>query len=369
MQACVSTWHPTAPHIPLTHVVEQHWPPDWQLTPGGLQAPRPQTPLVQLPEQHWDTSVHASPLGAQLDPATQLPPLHAPEQHWSSSLQGMSSAVQLPAPQTPLVQSSAQHCAGVVHGLPLSVQLGPPSAPPVLLLLDALLPLVAPLLVPEVLLLAVLPPPVAPLLVALDAPVPAVLLVLDEAEEPPLLPQPLPRANAVPASPERSASVTRRPGGAGMSMGSPRIPNSSVSRSPPVRVDPRRASYQSGRVPQRQRYLFVCVNRRPDGVPKGSCAGRGSVEVHAALKDQLKSTGLALLEARACTASCLDVCWVGPAVAVEPDGYFYGRVTLADVPEIVLALREGRRVERLVLPPEDFDEATAHRASSAMPRE
>jgi (2Fe-2S) ferredoxin len=112
-------------------------------------------------------------------------------------------------------------------------------------------------------------------------------------------------------------------------------------------------------VPQRQRYLFVCVNRRPDGAPKGSCAARGAVEIHAALKDQLKEAGLARVEARACSASCLDVCWAGPTLAVEPDGYFYGRVTLGDVPEIVAALREGRRVERLVLPPGDFDEATA----------
>ncbi len=51
------------------------------------------------------------------------------------------------------------------------------------------------------------------------------------------------------------------------------------------------------------------------------------------------------------------MCWAGPAVAVEPDGFFYGRVTLADVPEIVAALREGRRVERLVLPPADYEEA------------
>ena len=112
-------------------------------------------------------------------------------------------------------------------------------------------------------------------------------------------------------------------------------------------------------MPQRKRYLFVCVNSRPVGVPKGSCAGRGSVEIHGALKEQLASRGMAKVEARACTSSCLDVCWAGPAIAVEPDGYFYGRVTLADVPEIVPALAEGRRVARLVLPPEAFDEATA----------
>jgi (2Fe-2S) ferredoxin len=120
-------------------------------------------------------------------------------------------------------------------------------------------------------------------------------------------------------------------------------------------------------MPQRKRYLFVCVNRRPDGVPKGSCAARGSVEIHAALKAELNLRGMTKTEVRACTASCLDVCWAGPAIAVEPDGYFYGRVTLEDVPEIVSGLAEGRRVERLVLAPEDFDEATARPALPLAP--
>jgi (2Fe-2S) ferredoxin len=117
-------------------------------------------------------------------------------------------------------------------------------------------------------------------------------------------------------------------------------------------------------MPQRSRYLFVCVNKRPDGTPKGSCATRGAVELHAALKAELGARGLAKTEVRACTSSCLDVCWVGPTIAVEPDGYFYGRVALSDVPEIVRALEQGGRVERLVLPSEDFDEATARPANT-----
>lgn len=112
---------------------------------------------------------------------------------------------------------------------------------------------------------------------------------------------------------------------------------------------------------QRKRYLFVCVNRRPDGTPKGSCAARGAVEIHARLKEMLKERGLASLEARVCTSSCLDTCWVGPTIAVEPDHYFYGRVTLADLPEIVDALAEGRRVDRLLLAPEDFVEPKEQR--------
>ena len=107
---------------------------------------------------------------------------------------------------------------------------------------------------------------------------------------------------------------------------------------------------------QRKRMLFVCVNRRPDGTPKGSCAARGAVELHAKLKERLKERGLAATEVRACTSSCLDTCWVGPSIAVEPDDFFYGRVQLADVEEIVDALERGTRVERLVLAPSDFVE-------------
>ncbi|HEX4641537.1 MAG TPA: (2Fe-2S) ferredoxin domain-containing protein [Chthoniobacterales bacterium] len=104
----------------------------------------------------------------------------------------------------------------------------------------------------------------------------------------------------------------------------------------------------------RQRYLFVCVNQRPEEHPKGCCAARGSEEIRAALKEQLKAHGLARLEARACESSCLDQCSSGVCILVEPDHFFYGHVTLNDVPEIVDALSNDERVERLVLSDEDL---------------
>ena len=104
----------------------------------------------------------------------------------------------------------------------------------------------------------------------------------------------------------------------------------------------------------RQRYLFVCTNRRAEDDPKGSCAARGSEEIRAALKEQLKARGLARLGARACKSSCLDQCSSGVCILVEPDHFFYGRVTPEDVPEIVEALATGQRVERLVLTDEDL---------------
>ena len=113
-------------------------------------------------------------------------------------------------------------------------------------------------------------------------------------------------------------------------------------------------------MPQRKSYLFVCVNSRPDGTPKGSCAARGAAQIQAALKAGLAERGMAKLQARACSASCLDTCWAGPASAGAPAGHYYGGVSRADAPDTLPAPATGRRVERLVLPPEDFDEATAH---------
>jgi (2Fe-2S) ferredoxin len=106
---------------------------------------------------------------------------------------------------------------------------------------------------------------------------------------------------------------------------------------------------------QRKRYLFVCINRRAEENPKGCCAAKDSEEVYRALKGEIAVRGLAKLEARVCTSSCLDQCATGVTVLVEPDHFFYGRVTVADVPEIVDGLVKGQPVKRLVLPADQHD--------------
>jgi len=67
------------------------------------------------------------------------------------------------------------------------------------------------------------------------------------------------------------------------------------------------------------------------------------------LKAELAARGLAKLEARVCTSSCLDQCDTGVTILVEPDHFFYGRVTTADIPKIVDGLVSGEPVQRLVL--------------------
>ncbi len=103
-------------------------------------------------------------------------------------------------------------------------------------------------------------------------------------------------------------------------------------------------------VPHRERYLFVCTNRRDPDNPKGSCAQKGSEELVPRFKQLLKQKGLAL-RLRACSTSCLDLCESGATVLQEPDHVAYGGVTLADVEEIVDAAAEGKVVGRLVVAP------------------
>ena len=71
--------------------------------------------------------------------------------------------------------------------------------------------------------------------------------------------------------------------------------------------------------------------------------------MYRALKEEVAMRGLAKLEARVCTSSCLDQCDTGVSVLVEPDHFFYGRVSAADVPEIVDGLVTGQPVKRLMV--------------------
>lgn len=98
-----------------------------------------------------------------------------------------------------------------------------------------------------------------------------------------------------------------------------------------------------------RRHVFVCLNERAAGDPRGCCTARGAAEVLEAFKVTLKARGLAWT-VRAQKAGCLDACEFGPSVVVYPEGVWYGRVTQADVDEIIdRHLVGGAPVERLVI--------------------
>jgi (2Fe-2S) ferredoxin len=101
-------------------------------------------------------------------------------------------------------------------------------------------------------------------------------------------------------------------------------------------------------MPSRERYLFVCTNRRDADNPKGSCAQSGSEEVAKRMKELIKAKGYAAT-IRACTTSCLDLCESGVSVVQEPDHVAYGRVTLDDVEAIVEACARGAVLDHKVV--------------------
>ena len=103
-------------------------------------------------------------------------------------------------------------------------------------------------------------------------------------------------------------------------------------------------------MPVPEHHVLVCLNERPAGNPKGSCAPKGAEAVFDRLKGMVKDEGLGgrVIVNR---TNCLKHCSQGVTVAVHPGNVWYARVGLDDVPEIVQShLREGRPVERLRMP-------------------
>ncbi|MFN4146911.1 MAG: (2Fe-2S) ferredoxin domain-containing protein [Runella sp.] len=97
-----------------------------------------------------------------------------------------------------------------------------------------------------------------------------------------------------------------------------------------------------------KKHVFICTNQKEGG--KKCCGQDHGMQLVEAFKTALKERNLHI-EIRAQRAGCLDVCALGPAMVVYPEGIFYGKVTLDDVEEIVEShLVNNQPVERLQLP-------------------
>lgn len=102
-------------------------------------------------------------------------------------------------------------------------------------------------------------------------------------------------------------------------------------------------------MPKFEHHIFVCGNTRPAGSPRGCCDPEGKAELQKVFKQKLAERGLKG-RVRANQAGCLDQCEHGPNIVVYPEAVWYGRVTAADVEEIVEShILGGQPVTRLVL--------------------
>jgi (2Fe-2S) ferredoxin/predicted O-methyltransferase YrrM len=94
-------------------------------------------------------------------------------------------------------------------------------------------------------------------------------------------------------------------------------------------------------------HVNVCTQQKPDNVP--ACAASGAGAVVNAFYAEVGKQGLAD-DVIISTTGCLGGCEHGPVVVVYPEALWYGKVTPADVPEIVRShLGQGQPVERLLL--------------------
>ncbi len=113
------------------------------------------------------------------------------------------------------------------------------------------------------------------------------------------------------------------------------------------------------REPGYERHVFVCVNERREGHPRGSCKRRGGTEVRDRFKALVGIHGLKG-RVRANEAGCLDYCEQGVTVVIYPEGTWYGRVTLEDVDRIFEEHVVGGRVveDKLLRLEESEDDGT-----------
>ena len=96
-------------------------------------------------------------------------------------------------------------------------------------------------------------------------------------------------------------------------------------------------------------HIFVCENIRSADDPRGCCGAKGSAEIRAKFKEEIKKRGLKG-QVRANNSGCLDQCEKGPTVVVYPEGIWYGRVGINDVEEIMDShIQGGKPVERLLI--------------------
>lgn len=97
-------------------------------------------------------------------------------------------------------------------------------------------------------------------------------------------------------------------------------------------------------------HVFVCLNEREAGHPRGCCLARDSAALHAYMKDRCKE--LALAKVRINKSGCLDRCELGPTLVIYPQGVWYHAEKTEDIEEIIQThLVGGEIVTRLALSP------------------
>lgn len=97
-------------------------------------------------------------------------------------------------------------------------------------------------------------------------------------------------------------------------------------------------------------HILICGNTRAPGHRRGCCDLDGRQTLREAFKRELKKANAGPL-VRANHTGCLDHCEHGPTVVIYPQGIWYGRVRIEDVPRIVArTILQGEVLNDLQIP-------------------
>jgi len=103
-----------------------------------------------------------------------------------------------------------------------------------------------------------------------------------------------------------------------------------------------------------EKFLCICVNERPQGHPRGSCAPEGQQGGTDGLAEEFEKQG-AFDRSSLVQTGCLGLCQEGPLAAVFPDNVFYRDLTAADAKAIVKEhLLEGKALPNKTVPDRDW---------------
>lgn len=95
-------------------------------------------------------------------------------------------------------------------------------------------------------------------------------------------------------------------------------------------------------------HIFVCASFRAQGEPQGVCNKKGSLGLMQYLQEGLSDREMN--EVMVSMTGCLKVCDRGPAMAVYPQNYWYGKIeSEAAIDEILDALAQGKAAEEYLL--------------------
>ncbi len=95
-------------------------------------------------------------------------------------------------------------------------------------------------------------------------------------------------------------------------------------------------------------HIFVCGSARLVGENKGFCLQKDAVDIVQNFNEEIQDRDLDG-EVMVTSTGCMGICSKGPIVVVYPEQTWYGKVTPDDIEEIVDALEEGKKVERLII--------------------